>query len=99
MAAKPHTALRASKDPPSDPRTGRDHRSAARGIPRALERGGIGEGGYDAVTARQLGHARPSITWDLYGHLFEQARVADEMRAKVEAGFGHLLVDRMAASA
>ena len=48
--------------------------------------------GYDAVTvSRQLGHARPSITSDVYGHLFEQARVADEMHARLEEGFGYLL--------
>jgi integrase len=48
--------------------------------------------GCDVLTvSRQLGHARPSITTDVYGHLFEEARVADELRAKLGGHYGHLL--------
>ena len=44
--------------------------------------------------ARQLGHSDPAITLSTYSHLFERARHADEMRAKLGDGFGHLLSAR-----
>ena len=34
---------------------------------------------------RQAGHARPSITLDLYSHEFEKAKRADEIRARIAA--------------
>ena len=43
------------------------------------------------MVARQLGHTNPSFTQDMYGHLFEQARHAAELRDRLEEGFGHLL--------
>jgi integrase len=47
----------------------------------------------DVVTvSRQLGHARPSITSDVYAHLFDQARHADDIRERMaESKFGQLL--------
>jgi integrase len=47
----------------------------------------------DVVTvSRQLGHARPSITSDVYAHLFDQARHADDIRQRMgESDFGKLL--------
>ena len=45
--------------------------------------------GVDPVRAsRQLGHARPSITLDMYAHEFEHARGLDEVRDSVDAAFG-----------
>jgi integrase len=44
-----------------------------------------------ARVAAQLGHANPAITLAVYTHLFEQARHADELRAALGEGFGHLL--------
>lgn len=41
--------------------------------------------------SRQLGHRNITITLNTYSHLFEQAKAADEMRDRLEAGFGHLL--------
>jgi integrase len=48
----------------------------------------------DIVTvSRQLGHKRPSITSDVYAGLFDQARHAEEIRAKMAAStFGRALV-------
>jgi integrase len=47
----------------------------------------------DVVTvSRQLGHKRPSITYDIYAGLFDQARHADEIRSRMEASaFGRAL--------
>jgi len=45
--------------------------------------------GVDPVRAsRQLGHARPSITLDIYAHEFEHARGLDDMRDSIDAAFG-----------
>jgi len=33
--------------------------------------------------SRQLGHARPSITLDVYAHLFDRARHADNIREQL----------------
>jgi integrase len=44
-----------------------------------------------AWLSRQLGHARPSITLDVYTHLFDQARHAEQARGRLEAGYGDLL--------
>ena len=42
--------------------------------------------GLDVVEMqRQAGHARPSITLDLYSHEFEKAKRADEIRARIAA--------------
>lgn len=41
--------------------------------------------------ARQLGHANPSMTLDVYGHLFEAARQAETARSQFDAEFGSLL--------
>jgi integrase len=47
----------------------------------------------DVVTvSRQLGHARPSITSDVYAHLFDESRHAEDIRARMaESDFGRLL--------
>jgi integrase len=45
--------------------------------------------GIDPVRAsRQLGHARPSITLDIYAHEFDRARGLDDVRASIDAAFG-----------
>jgi integrase len=45
--------------------------------------------GIDPVRAsRQLGHARPSITLDIYAHEFDQARGHDDICEKLTAAFG-----------
>ena len=45
--------------------------------------------GVDPVRAsRQLGHARPSITLDIYAHGFDQARGLDDVRDSIDAAFG-----------
>jgi hypothetical protein len=38
-----------------------------------------------------VGHARPSITLDVYAHEFEQAQHADDVAAKLTAAFGGIL--------
>jgi integrase len=47
----------------------------------------------DIVTvSRQLGHSRPSVTSDVYAHLFDQARHAEDIRQRMaESDFGKLL--------
>lgn len=48
--------------------------------------------GLDVVrVSRQLGHARPSITLDVYAHEFEQAQHATDVTAKLTAAFGGIL--------
>ncbi len=45
--------------------------------------------GVDRVRAsRQLGHARPSITLDIYAHEFDHARGLDDVRDSIDAAFG-----------
>ena len=45
--------------------------------------------GIDPVRAsRQLGHARPSITLDIYAHEFDHARGLDDVRDWIDAAFG-----------
>ena len=39
-------------------------------------------------TTRQLGHARPSITLDIYAHEFDRARGLDDVRDSIDAAFG-----------
>jgi integrase len=40
--------------------------------------------GLDPVqVAKQLGHARPSVTLDTYSHLFDRARHAENMRERL----------------
>jgi len=42
--------------------------------------------GLDVVQVqRQAGHAKPSITLDLYAHEFEKAKRAQDVRAKIAA--------------
>jgi integrase len=49
--------------------------------------------GVDPVRAsRQLGHARPSITLDIYAHEFEHARGLDDVRDSIDAAFGPSLI-------
>jgi integrase len=48
--------------------------------------------GLDVVrVSRQLGHARPSVTLDVYAHEFEQAQHADDVSEKLTAAFGGIL--------
>jgi integrase len=49
--------------------------------------------GLDVVQVqRQAGHARPSITLDIYSHEFERAKRSDDIRAKIAAtGIGAVL--------
>ena len=48
--------------------------------------------GLDVVRiSRQLGHARPSITLDVYAHEFEETQHADDVRTKLTAAFGGIL--------
>lgn len=49
--------------------------------------------GLDVVEVqRQAGHARPSITLDLYSHEFQRAKRSDDIRAKIAAsGVGSIL--------
>jgi hypothetical protein len=48
--------------------------------------------GLDIVrVSRQLGHARPSITLDVYAHEVEAAQHADDLQAKLTASFGGIL--------
>jgi hypothetical protein len=51
----------------------------------------IAEGRDVIDVAAQLGHAKPSITMDVYGHLFDRQRHADETRAALEARYGSVL--------
>lgn len=44
--------------------------------------------GLDPVrAARQMGHARPSITLDVYAHEFEEARGSDDITQRLTAAF------------
>jgi integrase len=53
--------------------------------------------GLDVVRiSRQLGHARPSITLDVYAHEFEQAQHADDVNAKLTAAFGGIILPEQA---
>jgi integrase len=48
--------------------------------------------GIDPVRAsRQLGHARPSSTLDIYAHEFEEARGHTDISGKLAAAFGGLV--------
>jgi integrase len=48
--------------------------------------------GLDVVrVSRQLGHARPSITLDVYAHEVEQAQHGDDVTAKLTSAFGGIL--------
>jgi integrase len=52
--------------------------------------------GRDVVfVSRQVGHSSPAITLNVYSHLFDAARHADETRAALEASFGGLLETSM----
>jgi hypothetical protein len=37
--------------------------------------------------SRQLGHALPSITLDIYAHEFDRARGLDDVRDSIDAAF------------
>jgi integrase len=48
--------------------------------------------GADVVTvARQMGHARPSITLDIYSHEFAAIQHRDSVEAKLSDAFGGIL--------
>jgi integrase len=48
--------------------------------------------GLDVVrVSRQLGHAKPAITLDVYSHEFEQVQHAGDVDAKLTAAFGGIL--------
>jgi integrase len=48
--------------------------------------------GLDVVRiSRQLGHARPSITLDVYSHEFEEVTHADDVSEKLTAAFAGVL--------
>lgn len=51
----------------------------------------IAQGADVVAVSRQLGHASPSITLNVYAHLFDQARHADRMRSEIERSFGGIL--------
>lgn len=40
--------------------------------------------------SRQMGHKRPSVTLDVYGHLFDRAKQAEDHRSALDTAFGHL---------
>ena len=47
--------------------------------------------GQDAIyVASQMGHENPSITLDVYGHLFARAKNAETHRDRLDSDFGHL---------
>jgi integrase len=51
--------------------------------------------GADVVTvSRQMGHARPSITLDVYSHEFAAVQHRDSVEAKLTDAFGGLLIAR-----
>jgi hypothetical protein len=48
--------------------------------------------GLDPVrVSKQLGHTNPSFTADTYAHLFDHARHAQDLRDRLDSGYGHLL--------
>jgi integrase len=48
--------------------------------------------GLDVVrVSRQLGHARPSVTLDVYAHDFEEANHADDVSKRLTTAFGGIL--------
>jgi len=48
--------------------------------------------GADVVhVSRQVGHASPKITLDVYAHLFDAARHAEQTRDRLEAAYGTIL--------
>ena len=50
--------------------------------------------GADVVTvSRQMGHARPSITLDIYSHEFAAVRHRDSVASKLTDAFGGILVE------
>ena len=68
-------------------------------VPRTVR--GARPGGSDVVVllastaciyvSRQLGHASPKITLDVYAHLFDGAEHAQRARDRLEEAFGTLL--------
>jgi len=54
----------------------------------------IAQGRDPVFVSRQLGHADPSITLRVYGHLFQAARHASQARDELEREYGHLLRGR-----
>jgi Protein of unknown function (DUF3987) len=57
--------------------------------PRLLIASAVVRHGLDPVrAARQMGHARPSITLDIYAHEFEEARGKDDIVERLTAAFG-----------
>ena len=96
---------------PSPDGRGRDQRSTARGVERALlaaKLDGLGISSHsfrhtyasllivglklDPVgVASQLGHSNPATTLQVYAHMFDKARHAEETRNGLANAFGHLL--------
>ncbi len=54
----------------------------------------ISQGNDVVFVSRQMGHASPSITLDVYGHLFRRAEHGQRMRDRMEATFGKVLGSR-----
>jgi integrase len=55
--------------------------------------------GLDVVSvSRQLGHATPGITLNVYAHLFDQARHAETTRRRMESKFGAVIAHTPAAA-
>jgi integrase len=54
----------------------------------------LAQSGLDPVgVQRQLGHARPSITMDLYVHEFETARRRKQVGERLASALGGLIAD------
>jgi integrase len=51
----------------------------------------IAEGEDVVWVSRQLGHANPSVTLNVYADLFDRRKHADRMRSRMEAGYGSIL--------
>ncbi len=51
----------------------------------------ISQGNDVVFVSRQMGHASPSITLDVYGHLFRHADHGQRMRDRLEAAVGNAM--------
>lgn len=51
----------------------------------------VAQGGNVVYISRQLGHSSPSVTLDVYSHLFDAAEHSARVRDALEADFGGLL--------
>lgn len=50
----------------------------------------IGQGHDPVYVAAQMGHKKPSVTLDIYGHLFDRVKNAERHRQALDDDFGHL---------